>query len=538
MMEYRGVPGVPGHALGRVYRVDRPLETSTVEPASVGEAFDAVATDLDRLARALRAAGQAESADIVDANRLIAEDPDLLDAALAAVAAGQGGVAAIEGAVEHYAALLAALADPTLAARATDVRAVGRRLLAHLAGTLAQQPAGRPSGPAVLVGREVAADDLLSAGTDAVGVVSVVGGPGGHTAIVARSLRVPVVFGVDPAVLDAPDGTEVAVDGTGGFALLEPDRTVRAATLAATRRAAERDASLAVHRSQPPVTRDGHRVELLANVAGPVESAAALAAGAEGVGLVRTELPFLDADHWPTEAEHLTALEPVLAGWAGAPVTVRTLDFAADKLPPFLTGAGVGVGSGARGLALLLGQPAAFAAQLRAIVRAGSGVEVRVLIPMVSTVDDVRTCRALLAAAASDEGAPPPPLGAMVELPGAVARVGELAVEADFFSIGSNDLTASLLGLSRRDPALTPSLAAEPVVLRAIADTVAAARARDLSVSVCGDAAAEPSVLPLLVGLGVTALSVAPGALDEVRAALHGLDFAECRRLAAEALRR
>jgi phosphoenolpyruvate-protein kinase (PTS system EI component) len=546
MTRYAGVPGVPGHALGRLHRVDRP--SSTVDsppgagggsPARLAEAFDAVVADLDRLAARLRAAGRAESADIVEANRLIAADPDLRADALAAAASGEPAPAAVSAAVDRYAALLAALPDPTLAARATDVRAVGRRLLARLAAGAA--PTARTgdadAGSAVvLVGKEVAADDLLSWGTDVIGVVSVVGGPAAHTAIVARSLRVPVVFGVDPSLLDAPDGAEVAVDGTGGLVVLEPTGAQRDAALAAAEEADGRRRVLAAQRFQPPVTRDGRPVGLLANVADPADSAAALAARAEGVGLVRTEMPFLAATHWPTYEEHLALLRPLLSGWANAPVTVRTLDFADDKLPPFLRG-GPDAGPLGRGLPLLLARPREFGWQLRAILRAGAGLGLRVLIPMVSSVDELRACRALLAGAARAEDVSPPPLGAMVELPEAVARIAELAAEADFLSIGSNDLTASLLGLSRRDPALTPERAAEPVVLRAIAATVDAADRHGRTVSVCGDAAAAPATLPLLVGLGVTALSVAPAALDEVRAAIRALDTAECRQAVRAALR-
>jgi phosphoenolpyruvate-protein kinase (PTS system EI component) len=526
---FAGTPGVPGLALGRLRRVNRPVPGEAGVDRSIAEMFDAVIADLDRLAGQLRAQGRAESADIIEANALIAADPDLRATAVDALTAGSAPDAAISAAVEHYAGVLAGLPDPTLADRAIDVRAVGRRLLAHLAP--------RDSivdGPVVLVGKEVAADDLLAGTGPVVGVASMVGGAGAHTAIVARSLGVPVVFGVDPGLLDAPEGSEIVVDGTRGVVVLDPSPAERDAALAAEAAASSRREGLAAHRSRPATTRDGHRVALLANIASAADGRAAQESGAEGVGLVRTEMPFLAATRWPTLEEHLATLTPLLSGFAGAPVTVRTLDFADDKLPPFLRPAGGGrLG---RGLPLLLAEPEAFAAQFRAILRAGTGVDLRIMIPMVAAAAELRACRTILAGAAAAEGVRVPPLGAMIELAEAVAGADAIAAEADFFSIGSNDLTAVLLGLSRRDPTLIPARAAEPVVLGAIVSTVEAARRAVRTVSVCGDAAAEPSVIPLLVGAGVAALSVPPAALDEVRAVIRDLDFAECRRLTQAAL--
>ncbi|HEU4424331.1 MAG TPA: putative PEP-binding protein, partial [Pilimelia sp.] len=263
-----------------------------------------------------------------------------------------------------------------------------------------------------------------------------------------------------------------------------------------------------------------------ANVGSVAEADAAVAAGAPGVGLLRTEMPFLTAAGWPTVAAHVAALAPVLRRFPGAPVTVRTLDFAADKLPSFLRAGAAGLAGGAagRGLPLMLAAGDAFADQFRAILDAGAGVDLRVMIPMVAGVDELRACRALLAKAAAEAGTATPPLGAMVELPDAVAAIEALAAEADFLSIGSNDLTAAILGLDRRDPALTPARAAEPAVLRAIEAVVGAAARHGRPVSVCGDAAADPDVVPVLLRLGIGTLSVAPAALDEVRALVRDTD--------------
>jgi phosphoenolpyruvate-protein kinase (PTS system EI component) len=512
-MRYHGTVGALGVGIGHVWHVDRPTPVITAsfksplqrerrhDHGAVLAALDEVAARLRARASALRSDGLDEPADIAETMALIADDPDLRDTAVAEVRAGQPADRALTAAAERYAAVLGALPDPTLAERATDVRQVGRRAARVLRG-------GAPStleGPLVLVGRELGADDLLDAPDQVAGAVSLLGGPNAHVAIVARALGVPLVFGLE---LEAPDGALAIVDGA--TVVVAPTDSEQDTARTAMRAAAERRAVLAAGRGLPATTRDGRAVTLLANVGTPDESIAAVAAGAAGAGLVRTELPFLAATGWPSEVDHAAALRPVLAPLAGRVATVRTLDFGGDKLPPFLSG------QSRRGVALLLAEPDALAAQLRAIRLAGADTSLRIMLPLVESAEQVQRCRELLAASAV-------PLGAMIELPSAVDAIDEIAEAADFLSIGTNDLSASLLGLDRRDPRLTPASTTEPVVLGAIAAVVAAGQRHSTPVSVCGDAAADPSVVPLLIGLGCTVLSVAPSALDEVRALVRAL---------------
>jgi len=505
---YKGRSATDGVALGRLLRVDRSSTVDGSGAMTVAEAFAAVDRDLEQLAERLRRDGQDEAADIVETNRLMAGDPDLRAAVDGALAASTPAEKAIGDAVEAQAQVLASLPDPTLAGRAADVRAVGRRLLARLSG---QAPAPEPGhrDPLIVAAHEVSADDLLTAGRQLAGAVSVLGGAGAHAGIVARSLGVPLVVAVDPAALDVADGTEVLVDATAGTVIAEPDPAERAVALAAADVVAERRAELAAARSEPVRTRDGREVTVLANVGSLTEARLAVDNGAPGVGLLRTEMPFLGATDWPTLAEHVAVLRPILECFPGQPVTVRTLDFGADKLPPFLTPAHV--------RALLPDD--ALRTQFAAILTAAGSAHIRIMIPMVSTVAALQTCRRLL----SEVTDQPIPLGAMVETPEAIAIIDELAAAADFLSIGSNDLTAALLGLDRRDPALTPARAAEPIVRDAIAATVRAGAAAGTPVSICGDAASDPSVIPLLVAVGCYTLSVAPAALDEVRAQVRNL---------------
>jgi phosphoenolpyruvate-protein kinase (PTS system EI component) len=250
---------------------------------------------------------------------------------------------------------------------------------------------------------------------------------------------------------------------------------------------------------------------------------AGLEAGAEGVGLLRTELAFLEASAWPSEEEHFAALSPALTRLVGRVATVRTLDFGADKTPPFLAGIT------ARGLTLMLAHAAELEKQLRAIVQAAEGTELRILLPLVETAEQVRTVRALV-------GIPDVSVGAMIETPTAAARAAEIAAEADFLSIGTNDLVQYTLGLDREHPVASAATAAEPIVLRLIAQVVDAAHAVGKTVEVCGEAAGETSLAPLLIGLGVDELSVAPAGLDELREAVRALSFSDAGEAARQAL--
>ncbi|MGI5404895.1 phosphoenolpyruvate--protein phosphotransferase [Streptomyces sp. CA-135486] len=537
---YAGHTAAPGIALGFLHRTDRPL-TRTVLPhrtsgdaaQQITDAFDAVAARLLDLSTSLRERGKDEEADIMEVNSYIAQDHDLREQAIKRAHQGQPVPVAVRQAIDTYARTIAALDDPTLAERAADVRQVGRRVLAHLHGDTG--PA--PDQPLVLVAHEIGAADLLEPGQTVTAAISVTGGPNSHAAIVARSQGIPLLLAVDPALLDLADGQEILLDSDQATAVAPPNDDERTRALHAMDAARTRRLALADERHLPAQTLDQHHVVLRANVATPAEARAALAANAEGVGLLRTELPFLNHPAWPTRNQHAATLVPVLRALAGQTVTARTLDFADDKLPPFLAKVRQGQRLG-RGLPLMLAQPDAFADQFRSLLSAGADTDLRIMIPMVAGIDELRACRRLLQAAADEASVPAPPLGIMVELPEAVAAADDLAREAAFLSIGSNDLTCQILGLDRRDPTATPAMAAHPAVLNAIAQVVTAAHRHHRQVSVCGDAAAHPLVTPLLIGLGCDILSVGPAALDEVRARIRRLRHDTCASLAAIALTR
>jgi phosphoenolpyruvate-protein kinase (PTS system EI component) len=280
-------------------------------------------------------------------------------------------------------------------------------------------------------------------------------------------------------------------------------------------------------------------VRLLANAGTLAEVEAALAGGADGIGLLRTELAFLDATDWPDERSHRQALAPLLAPLAHRIATVRTLDFGGDKTPPFLIGTDAASPLGRRGIRLALSSPQGVAPQLRALLAVAGDAIVRILVPMLSEADEVDAVREL-AHAARDEivpGAPDPLVGAMIEIPAAALNASAIARRCDFLSVGTNDLVQYTFATDRQDPgAAARAVAHHPAVLRLIARAVTAAHSAGIPVEVCGEAAGDPETLPLLVGLGVDELSVSPARLALTRRMIRALTVSRARAASADAL--
>jgi len=531
---FAGLPVSEGIALGTLHIADTETAVSAT-PEEVGEAFAAVAAERFALAERLRDAGREQEAAIIEVGGLIAADPLLADPAVAAVRDGGDVATAVRQATEAQAAVLEALPNPEMAERAGDVRQVAHAVLDRLSQAGA---APRPAGDFILVRREVSPADLIElAEAGLVGAVSVAGGASSHAAIIARGLGVPMIAGTDPAVLATPAGQRGLLDADAGELIVGPEAGDLPAVLTG------HDLSQRQHgpvgSDEPARTADGREITVLCNVASAAETRRGLAAGAAGVGLLRTEIPYTEALAWPTLAEDQAQLEPILSLLTGRPATVRLLDFSGDKIPPFLrdeAGVGSGPSGEAAGLAALLAHRTALPDQLRAILQAGRGTNLAVLIPMVSSLDEVRQVRDVLTKTAAALGADLPRLGIMVELQVTAAAAATFAPAVDFFSIGTNDLTGQVLGLDRRDPTAKPALAADPRVLALIARVADAGRQAGIGVSVCGDSAADPLVLPLLIGLGVNTLSVPAARVERVRTWLAGLDTPACAALAAAAL--
>jgi phosphoenolpyruvate-protein kinase (PTS system EI component) len=523
MLSFRGQPVSEGIAAGALYFADgrqapRTGSVAKASAADVSAAFAAVAAERTELAGRLRDAGRDRDADIVLIGALMAADPALTGPALDAVRSGAPADAAVRDAADAQAAILEALPDPDLAQRAGDVRQVAAAVVARMSGAAAPPPP--PERPFILVRREVDPADLirLADGGPAgrgflVGAVSVGGGASSHASIIARGLGLPMLAGADETVLTAPVGHPAIIDAAAGELTVDPP----AADLARLQDPPGRVSAETRERGSGHArTADGELVTVLCNAASAAEARLGLAGGAGGVGLLRTEIPFTHATAWPTRAEHLAQLGPVLRLLDGRKAVVRLLDFAGDKVPPF---------AGAEGLRALLEAPHALGDQLDAILAAGRDADLAVMVPMVRSLGEVDRVRGELAAAAKRAGVDPPPLGIMVEVAATAAAADRFAPHVDFFSIGTNDLTADIL--RRERAALLPSSAAEPTVLAAIAGVVGAARRAGIGVSVCGDAAADRAVLPLLIGAGVRTVSVGAARIPHVARWIAEIDAAE-----------
>lgn len=494
------------------------------ERARALDALEAVAADLEERGRA--AGGDTEA--VLAAEAMMARDPELASQVGEQVLAGASAAGAIDASIASYRELLAA-AGEYMAARIADLDAIRDRALAWLHG-VAAPVVPDPGHPFVLVARDLAPAETATLNPARVlALVTEEGGPTSHTAILAKSLGVPAVVACAGASA-LTEGDRVIVDAAAGTVLPDPDDTQVAAAeqRAAARQAARRAAT------GPGATSDGHHVELLANVGGPGDMEAAVAAGAEGVGLLRTEFLFLDRSEPPTVDEQRAAYAAVLEAAAGGHVVVRTLDAGADKPLPFLgLAAEPNPALGIRGLRAAQARPEVLTDQLEAIslAAADTRADVWVMAPMVATADEARWF--------CDQArrGPVARAGVMIELPAAALSAAQLLTVADFASIGTNDLAQYTFGADRQ----VAEVAAlqdpwQPALLRLVATTAAAGRSAGRPVGVCGEAAGDPVLAAVLTGLGVTSLSMAPGSLGDVRALLARLTLADCRALAERAL--
>ena len=558
-MQLRGLPAATGIAIGPVWRL-RPADRRGTPVPDIRTAAGRAADDLTALAERLRAIGHVAEAEILDAQALMATDPMLIDEAEARASAGAASgpgadpdalAATVEEAARSAAELLAGLVDPLLAARAADVRDVGSRIARIIAG----RAIALPDRPSIAI-----ADDLPPSVTAEIppgtllGVAIEGGSPVSHAAILARGLGIPAIVaaaGLMAAVAaaEAKGGDLVAgLDGEGGTIDLAPSAG-RIAELEATRSERRGQASIAAAlRGRPGRTADGTRIPLLANIGRPADAARALGAGAEGVGLFRTEFLFLGRSDAPAEEEQLAAYEAVLRAFGpDRPVVIRLADIGGDKeIPYFHLPPEANPFLGIRGLRLAYDDRSLLVTQVRAIARAGAaaGVTPWLMAPMVATAEDVELVHGIVADAFAGLDAAGLPraahiqVGIMVEVPSAALCAPELAGQVAFFSIGSNDLTQYVMAMDRTNARLAVIAdALHPAVLRAVRATVDGATTTGIPVAVCGELAGEPAGALVLVGIGVSELSMDPSSLDAVRLALSRVSMADLRALGATALK-
>ncbi|MFB7458820.1 MULTISPECIES: phosphoenolpyruvate--protein phosphotransferase [unclassified Streptomyces] len=531
----RGVGVSHGVAIGEVRHMGTavleppakqiPAEEAEREQGRARQAVEAVAADL--MARGHLAGGEAQA--VLEAQALMAQDPELIADVERRIAVGSTAERAVYDAFAAYRDLLAA-AGEYFAGRVADLDDVRNRIVARLLGV--PMP-GVPDSdePYVLVARDLApADTALLDPTLVLGFVTEEGGPTSHSAILARALGVPAVVAL-PGAVELAEGTVIAVDGSTGEIFVNPGEEKKAQLEAA---AAERRAALA-SATGPGATSDGHKVPLLANIGGPADVPAALEAGAEGVGLFRTEFLFLDDNkNAPSEEKQVATYRQVLEAFPEGRVVVRVLDAGADKPLDFLTPADEpNPALGVRGLRTLLEHPEVLRTQLSALAKAAEGLPVylEVMAPMVADRTDARAfadaCRAAGLRAK---------FGAMVEIPSAALRARSVLQEVEFLSLGTNDLAQYTFAADRQVGAVSRLQDPwQPALLDLVAIAAEAARAEGKSCGVCGEAASDPLLACVLTGLGVTSLSMGAASLPYVRATLAKFTLAQCERAAAAA---
>lgn len=527
-----GVVAAPGLALGtaRHFRLaEIPPPPASGDPAEEHRRLAAAIATV-----ATRLTGHA----VLEAHRALLADPDLAQAAAAAIDTGTSAGQAWRDATAAQVALLRGTGDPRLAERADDLFDIERRLLAALAGR-EEEMIAFPAGTILL------ADDLLPSHMLALdpatvaGIVTAGGGPTSHVAILAQTLGLPALVATGPALASVAEGATVLLDTEAARLTIDPDAdTVAAATTRIDTRTRRRTAAIAAANRECR-TRDGIRIEAFANCGSASDAAIAVANGAEGCGLLRTEFLFLDRAAAPDIAEQTRDYQAVADALDGRPLIVRLLDIGGDKPAPYLPIAPEeNPALGLRGIRVGLAHPDILDAQLRAILAVHPAGQCRIMVPMIAGLDELRAVRAALTRAAAATGHDGGiELGVMIETPAAAVTADLIAAEADFLSIGTNDLTQYTLAMDRGNPAVAGSLdALHPAVLRLIAQTASGGARHHRWTGVCGGLASDPLAIPILIGLGVTELSAAPAMVPELKALVAAVTLAECRALADRTL--
>jgi phosphotransferase system enzyme I (PtsI) len=553
----RGLPVAPGIAIGPAHIVEQGFVgvaeyvvlPDQIEP-ELARLADAVAKSRRQLARlkaksrTLPGAAAEEMGYLLDAHLAMLGPSRLIRGAERRIAEERMNAAlAVQTEVADIARQFEAMTDAYLASRGQDIRHAGARLIRNLADEELPAFTGVPEGSVIIAEEVTPADTALMDPRRIAGFAAALGGAEGHTAIMARSLGLPAVLGIPGLVGYVRAGRTVIVDGSAGLVIVEPTP----ATLAEV---TERKAAEAARRERlmglvglPSVSRDGVAIALMANVELPVEAEAAVAVGAEGVGLLRSEFLFMNRDDLPGEDEQYEALADVVLLMDGRPVTIRTLDVGGEKLSSAL-GAHFAEqpnpALGLRAIRLSLREPRLLETQLAAILRAGRHGPVRILLPMITGLAEVRQVRRVLdrtvrrlARRRVRIADPLPPLGVMIEVPGAALIADALARETDFFALGTNDLVQYTLAIDRGDEQVAGLFdPLHPAVLRLVRLAAEAAAAARIPVSVCGEMAGDPRMTALLVGLGLAELSMSPANLLAVKRRVRSLDAAAAVRRA------
>lgn len=535
---FTGVRAAPGLAAGPLVKLV-PAEFNVPEEG-LGPEEEAAALDDARASLSLEMMTESagEAASIAAVHQALLDDPELRAGALGWITRGKSAAFAWRAAIRAKSDSIQATGNPLLIERIADLADVEQRVVARILGAQTAPAQALPDG-AILVADELLPSQFLALDPARLGGIATArGGPTAHVAILAASAGVPMLVAIGPGLLRLPDGARAILDADTGSLDAEPsaealERTAERIRASTARRKAE--AALA---AADCVMADGTRIEIFANLASAADAARAVALGAEGCGLLRTEFLFLDRTEPPTEEEQRKTYAAVATALEGRPLIVRTLDVGADKPVPYLPREREeNPALGCRGIRLSLDRPDLLAAQFRAILTGVPAEQCRIMLPMVVDRSELRAVRAIFDEAAQAVGAGPVPLGVMIETPAAALLADSIAAEADFLSIGTNDLSQYALAADRGNPAVAAMVdALHPAVLRLIAAAAKGAARHGRWIGVCGGLASDPGAAALLIGLGVTELSAAPAAVAELKERVRTLTLDGCRELADRAL--
>jgi multiphosphoryl transfer protein len=541
-----GLPAAGGLAIGPIRQyIQRSLvitDQPSGDPAHEGnllqQALDASQKELDRLYEEIKTRLGSGKAAIFRVHAEFLNDVTFIRQTIALIYQGHNAAWSWQQVINKHVGQIQKLDDPVLAGRAVDLSDAGHRVLRHLLGVAVDHPLDLHT-PAILIADDLTPSDTAALDPDMIlGLCTAKGGPTSHTAILARGLGLPAVVGAGHEVLAVAEGTLSILNGDTGKLYLKPSAAaVQAARDLQQQLQRQQDAANST-RLAPALTVDGHQVEVAANINRATEASRALEAGAEGVGLMRTEFLFLARTSAPSEEEQFEAYRAMAQALHGRPLIIRTLDIGGDKEVPYLNlpkedNSFLGI----RGIRLCLTRPDLFLPQLRAIYRASVYGRIHLMFPMIATLEDWEQARNMAEKVRQELQVPPIPLGIMIEVPSAVMLADHFAQEVDFFSIGTNDLTQYTLAMDRLHPQLAQQAdALHPAVLRMIAKAVQAASQAGKWVGVCGGIASDPRGAALLIGLGVSELSISVPNIAAVKAHIRSLSYEETRKMAQRAL--
>lgn len=552
MQVINGIPAAPGIAIGpgfhheparfapaRVHIADTEPEIERLEAA-----IERSVKELEETYEAAREAVGEEAAGIFNAQIMMLKDPDLLENAKQTIETERvNAETAFYMASEYYADLLQNLSDEYLRARAADVRDISVRVIRNLRNETVD--VSLFSVPSIVFAEDLAPSDTMQFGREKLlGFFTAMGGSTSHTAILSRALGIPAVVGTGMMPASISGERTFILDGDSGQLIVDPDESTlsRYLEIQQSQRAKfveDRTAALI-----PAVTRDGKRVDVVANIGNLEDAKSALLNGAEGVGLFRTEFSYLEQSVTPDEETLVDLYRAIFQVFGDLPVVVRTLDIGGDKEVPHLGLPGESNPFlGNRGIRLCLSRPDLFKPQLRAILRAGSQSNLHIMFPMIASIQEIRAvreildeCRVELEREATDFSQDPK-IGIMIEVPSAALCADQLAKVVDFFSIGTNDLTQYTLGADRTNAKVSYLVTAmQPAVLRLIKQVIDKGHAAGIWVGMCGEIAAEPMAIPILLGMGLDEFSMNPSSIPQAKAIIRTWDTYQAALLAKQAL--